>query len=183
MIQQVINRVSCAKLTAPAPSSEQMEQIFQAALRAPDHRGLKPWQYLVYQGEDSLNKLGDILLKASLLDDPELAATKIERIPSLPLRAPMVIVAIAKACEHEKVPHIEEIASTSAGVQNMLLAASDLGFGAYWRTGGLAYSDNVKKLLEMRDKDTIVGFIYLGTPQILPKAKTIPEVSDFVSYR
>ena len=36
-------RKSNKKLTAPAPSQVQLEQMFQAALRAPDHGKLEPY--------------------------------------------------------------------------------------------------------------------------------------------
>ena len=40
-------RKSNKKLTAPAPSQVQLEQMFQAALRAPDHGKLEPYQMCI----------------------------------------------------------------------------------------------------------------------------------------
>ena len=182
MLDKIINRVSCGRLKTPAPTAIQMEKLFQAALRAPDHKGLKPWKYIVFEGEKQLQKLGDAYLKASLLENPGLDEAKIERVLSLPHRAPMVIVAIAKSKGHEKVPHIEEVLSTGAGVQNILLGAYDLGYGAYWRSGPLCFNPHLKPLLGVDSEDSIVGFIYLGTPNGELKAKSIPQVNDFVQY-
>ncbi|NVK23130.1 MAG: nitroreductase [Kangiellaceae bacterium] len=182
-IETLINRVSCGRLTQPAPSKEHMDLLFQAALRAPDHKGLKPWQYLVYSGSNALCELGEAFLKASVAQDPELPLDKQQRMQSLPHRAPMVVIAVAKNNGHEKVPHIEEVVSTGAGVQSLLLGAYELGYGAYWRTGPLAYNERLKPLLGLEADDTIVGFIYLGTPEITMKAKPIPEVKDFVTWK
>ena len=44
-------RNSAPKLTDPAPGPEALEEIFQAALRAPDHAWLRPWRFLTIEGE------------------------------------------------------------------------------------------------------------------------------------
>ena len=43
-------RKSNKKLMAPAPSQVQLEQMFQAALHAPDHGKLEPYHFVVIQG-------------------------------------------------------------------------------------------------------------------------------------
>ena len=182
MLEKLISRVSCGRLKSPAPNPDEMEKLFQAALRAPDHKALKPWEYIVFEGEEQLNQLGTAYLEASLLENSELDIAKRERLLSLPHRAPMVIVAVAKHREHEKVPHIEEVLSAGAGVQNLILGAFDLGYGAYWRSGPLCFNPHLKPIFGLDSKDTIVGFIYLGTANVELKSKPIPDVNEFVRY-
>lgn len=55
----LMTRTSQGALTEPAPSADVLNHAFQAALRAPDHRLLRPWRYLVIDGEARLR--GDIL--------------------------------------------------------------------------------------------------------------------------
>ena len=59
-------RKSNKKLTAPAPNAEQLEQIFQAAMHAPDHGKLHPYHFVVMEN-DGLNKL-ETLLKAAVME-------------------------------------------------------------------------------------------------------------------
>ena len=87
-----------------------------------------------------------------------------EKLRAKPLRAPMVLVAVAEVVEGHRVPVLEQIVATGAAVQNIMVAAHALGVGAMWRTGSLASSRIVKEGLGFADKDEIVGFIYLGTP-------------------
>jgi nitroreductase len=47
----LLTRTSQGALTEPAPSADVLNNAFQAALRAPDHRLLRPWRYLVIEGE------------------------------------------------------------------------------------------------------------------------------------
>ncbi len=182
IIEFLHNRASQPKLQAPAPDRAQVEQMLKAALRAPDHAGLKPWRYLVFEGEAALAALGEKFAAASLADNPDFSPEKLDKLRAKPMRAPMVIVAVAVYTEHRKVPHIEQILSAGAGVENLMLAANALGFGTYWRTGGLAYNSHLLDELGLDQRDTIVGFIYLGTPEGKPRAREEASIGDYVEF-
>ena len=51
----------------------------------------------------------------------------------------------------------------AAGIENLILAAGQLGFGTMWKTGAAAYSPIVKRALGFDAADQILGFVYLGT--------------------
>ncbi len=167
-------RVSSPKLSDPAPTLEQREHIYKAALRAADHANLRPWRFLVLEGEDR-NKLGELFLSATLAQNPDIEEAQRVKLLKMPLRAPLVLVAIAPCVEHAKVPELEQHLSCGAAVQNILTAAYAQGVGAYWRTGALAYNPEVKQGLKLNDKDLIVGFIYMGTHE--GRAKPVPALS------
>lgn len=181
-IDLLLNRNSYAKLQDPAPKGEDRERIFQAALRAPDHAMLKPWRFLVVEG-DRRKTLG--LDMADVLFDSNPLATEAEmtKVQSNLRRAPLVIVAICKGIDHPKIPKIEQVLSTGGTIHQMLLAAEALGFGGIWRTGPLAYNPDIAKLLGLVDDESVVGFLYLGTPmgerKVLPALKT----SDFFKVK
>jgi len=63
-----------------------------------------------------------------------------------------------------KIPPVEQMLSAGAAAQNIMLAATALGFGAMWKTGDAAYDDTVKAALGLEAQSAIVGFLYLGTP-------------------
>ena len=44
-------RQSVGQLLEPAPSAEQLEKAFQAALTAPDHHRLKPTRFVVISAD------------------------------------------------------------------------------------------------------------------------------------
>lgn len=163
-IDVLIQRVSRGQLEAPAPTQEQLELIKQSALRAADHRQLRPWRFLVIEGE-GLQALGQLFLQAKQQDNPDLSPEDQQRSQSLPLRAPMIIVAIASLVHDPKVPEVEQLLSAGAAVQNMLNAAFAQGVGAMWRTGDLASHPHVCQGLGLADNETIVGFLYLGSPK------------------
>ncbi|WP_415903143.1 NAD(P)H nitroreductase [Neptuniibacter sp. QD29_5] len=163
------NRVSCPVLNEPGPTEEQLKNIYQAALRAPDHGALRPWRFLSVQGE-ARAKLGELCLRGALANDAELPDAKQDKIRAMPLRAPCMLVVIAAVKDSPKIPVLEQEVSAGCAAQNMILAAYAQGLGAMWRTGDMAYNSVVREGLGLTEQETIIGYIYLGTPKKLRKA-------------
>jgi len=181
VIELMLSRKSHNKLTAPAPSQEQLNILFNAALRAPDHALLRPWRYRVYTGS-ALDKLADYFVEASINIEPGISEQKLAKIKNKTNRAPMLIVASVCVLEHAKVPETEQILSAGASVQNLLMAAHFQGIGAIWRTGSLAYNLHLMECLDFAKNEQIVGFIYLGTEEGEKRKAKEFEISDFVRY-
>jgi len=124
---------------------------------------------------DARQQLGDIMAQAALADKPDADADVLDKVRRKPLRAPTILVVVAQIKEHPKVPEIEQIITAGAAANNLVTAAFAMGVGAYWRTGGAAYHPVVKRGLGLTANEAIVGFIYLGTPQV--KLRPAPEVN------
>ena len=169
-MEEIEVRRSTPVLVDPAPCDEDINKLLRAAQLAPDHGRLKPWKYIVVRDE-ARHSLGKLYLQAALVEKPELSEERKERTIKMPLRAPLIIIAVAQVIEGHKVPVLEQVVATGAAVQNMLLTAQSLGFGAMWRTGGMAYSDIVKKGLGLRPEDVIVAYLYIGSVGLEPKPR------------
>lgn len=179
-IELLLSRRSHPKLTDPAPQGVQLENIFKAALRAPDHARMHPWRFLVAEGE-TLDQLGEAFADAAAMD-PDMDAAQVVRAKNLPLRAPMVVVAIAVLNPSKKVPEVEQLISAGCAVQAMQQAAFAQGFGGIWRTGTYAYNQQVNEALNVKSNEQIVGFLYLGTPNAEPPRTPEMCSSDFFEY-
>ncbi|MFB9214899.1 NAD(P)H nitroreductase [Vibrio sinaloensis] len=175
----LLNRRSIAKLSAPAPEGQALENIIRAGLRAPDHAGLTPWRFVISQGE-GLGKLSDILVKAAVAENSEQVV--IDKVKNAPFRAPMVITVIAKVTPHDKVPALEQYLSAGCAVQAMQMAAVAQGFQAFWRSGKWMFHDEVHQAFGLEGEDQIVGFLYLGTPGCTPMKVPERDLSKFVEY-
>ncbi len=175
-------RVSSPKLQDPAPNQDQRDTIYRAALRAADHGKMQPWRFLVVEG-GGLDRLGDLFVQAARKDVPEMTEPDQQSLRAKPRRAPLVLVAIAACRQNPKVPHVEQLISAGAAVQNMLNAAFALGVGAFWRTGAMTYHPVVKEGLGVGELEEIVGFLYLGTPSKPPQPpKPVNPESFFHSW-
>jgi len=155
----VSKRMSNPFLQAPPPKLDDVEYMIQAANRAPDHGNLSPYRFIVVNTEH-LEQLGKLFLKASPND---LSALQSEKILNMPKRAPMVIISIACFIEHPKTPKSEQLITAGLAVHQLCLAAKELGFDSMWRTGALAYNQDLYSLLNLAQDEEITGFIYLGT--------------------
>ena len=58
-LDNILNRVSARTLSNPIPSKDEMETVYKAALRAPDHAWLRTSSFIEVK-EDGLDKLSDI---------------------------------------------------------------------------------------------------------------------------
>jgi nitroreductase len=167
--------VAPAFLGEPAPDDAALERMLAAGAAAPDHGKLRPWRFIVIRGQ-ARERLGAVFVEALLKRQPDAPAAAIEQERTRPLRAPLVIAVAARIDrQHAKIPEIEQILSTAAAAQNILIAAHAQGFGAKWLTGANAYDDHVKSVLGLATDDRLIGFIYLGTvdgsPPAIPHAE------------
>jgi nitroreductase len=161
MFEMINARNSDGLLSEPAPSHEEILQAIQAALTAPDHHRLQPWRFLTVSG-DARIKLGNAFQQA-LIAQGETDGDLLRKVQSQPLRAPLILVCIVDVKVHPKVPEVEQVLSTGAAVQNILLMLKAQGYGAIWRTGAITGSSVLKQLLGLREQDIIAGFIYIGS--------------------
>jgi nitroreductase len=132
-----------------------------AAERAPDHKRLKPWRFIVLE-RDKKDALAEVMVECLLQREPDASELDIAKERGKLGRAPMVIAA-ATARVETSLPFEELLAATAAAIQNLLLAATDLGLGSMWRTGDAAYDPAVKTALGLNEEDFISGFVYVGT--------------------
>jgi nitroreductase len=144
-----------------APSREQLAQVLQAAVRAPDHGRLRPWRFMIIEG-DQRRKFGDLLAASAKRRVPGLSDGDLQRERDKALRAPMIIVTACRLVPGTKVPDIEQLMAVGAATQNILLALHALGFAAAWKTGESAYDPDVKQALGFDAADHIVGLVYTG---------------------
>ena len=58
-LENILSRNSPRELSKPIPSAEEMEQVYQAALRAPDHAWQRPSRFIEVKGE-GIKKLSSV---------------------------------------------------------------------------------------------------------------------------
>lgn len=163
-LDALLHRVSAPRLLDPAPTAEQREILFAAALRAPDHGQLRPYRFLTVEGE-ARNQLGEILAQAVPGQGGEVTQAALDKARAMPLRAPLIVVVVARLQDHFKVPKSEQLITAGCAAHAIELAAFAQGVGAVWRTGELSYNAHVAKGLGLEDGEEVVAFLYLGTPQ------------------
>ena len=162
-------RRSIGKMTQERPSRRQIERLLEAATHAPNHHKVQPWKFIVLAGK-AREELGAVMADAlaQRLGDTtgEKAQALVAKERGKLLRSPVVIVVVAEPPNLPNVLEIENIEATAAAVQNMLLAAEEMGLACMWRTGDAAYDPRVKRWLGLSPDEHIVSFLYVGFPAI-----------------
>lgn len=187
LMEALRTRRSIGRVLDKEVPKELIENIIEAATWAPNHFKTEPWRFFVLTG-DGRKRLGETLARIAErdMDDPttDENQAKLERARNNPFRAPVVIVAAVEPSDDPRVILKEEYAAVNAGLQNMLLAAHSLGLGAVWRTGKPCYDQEMSQSFGLSDKGEVVGFIYIGYPDLEPPArnrKSIDEVTTWIS--
>jgi nitroreductase len=180
IVQFLQQRNSSPKLTTPGPCAVELEHIFRAALRAPDHAWLRPSRFITIAQERRM-AFGELLERCLLLRDPDADEAARTKARNAPLRAPLLVVVVVKVALHPKVPPIEQRFSGACAAQALLLAAEASGFAGIWRTGAAAYDRAVMTGLGLAEDEEIIAFLYIGSRN--GSAKIIPplDTTHFVS--
>jgi nitroreductase len=159
---EALNTRSTAKTYGDsAPSKEDLAIVLHAAVRAPDHGRLRPWRFMLVEG-DQRRRFGELLAASALRRIPGLGAGDLQREREKAMRAPLIIIVACRIVPGTKVPAIEQLLATGSAAQNILLALHSLGYAAAWKTGEAAYDTDVKRALGFAADDHLVGFIYTG---------------------
>ncbi|ARC55939.1 Putative NAD(P)H nitroreductase YdjA [Frondihabitans sp. 762G35] len=152
----VLRRRSRARVTAEAPSSDELLSLVEAAATVADHSGLRPWRLIEIRGE-SRSVVGRAIAAAggATGEAAELLAQK-------PLRAPLLVGVVLSPRESRKVPEWEQ-ESVASGVAHVLsLLLDEAGWGVMWRTGIWTRSAEVHAAHGLESGEKLLGWLYVG---------------------
>lgn len=173
-----------ASMNGTVIPEEQMLSLLKLADWAPTHGRTEPWYFYVFTGE-SLEKFGKThaqLYWENTLEENR-KDTTFQNLQSSVEKVSHLVIAVMKRGANPKIPRLEEIASTAAAVQNLLLGASAAGIAAIWNTGGMTHHQAMKDYLKLQHEDIVMGLIYLGYTDEQKKVgvRTIP-LSDKIKW-
>lgn len=156
------DRVSNPQLTEPAPTRDQWWDLLDAASRAADHGGLKPWRFKVFEGE-ARAKIGQAYWLHAKSEVAQLTDDKADSFIKKAFRAPQILLVYADVVAHPKVPEFEQLMAVAAAAQQALLGLNAFGYAGIWRTGPAVFTDEAKALWGLSENQQVVGLIYAGT--------------------
>ncbi|MHA1566166.1 MAG: nitroreductase family protein [Alphaproteobacteria bacterium] len=165
-------------MTEPGPNDAELESILRAGMRVPDHGRLCPWRFVTIRGA-ARQALGAVAAAATAAADPDANETRLGVERDRFARAPVVVCVVSRIVAG-KIPEWEQILSTGAACQNMLMAAHSTGYVAQWLTEWCAYDGHVKRALGLEADDRIAGFVYIGTAVAPPTERERPVYENVV---
>ena len=172
--------VRAADILEPGPSESEINEMLEIASRVPDHGKLGPWRFLIFDG-DSRQKFGELLRSQFAKTNPDSSEAILEREYSRFMRAPTIIGVISKVDPASRIPEWEQILSSGAVCQNLLVGASLMGFAAQWLTEWYAYDEVIAASLGLIENERVSGFIYIGSATEKPTERGRPDLQSRIS--
>ncbi len=163
-IEAIRTRTSVKRFTQQPVEREKIEQLLEAGAQAPNHYKVRPWRFVVIEGE-ARNRLGNLMADIFLQKFPTVPPTGLEKERAKPLRSPVIIAVGVDEPSEPKVLEVENICAAAAACENILLAARAMNLGGHWRTGTTVREPDVKKFLGLSEKQELIAFLYIGYPE------------------
>ncbi|MDE1179054.1 nitroreductase [Paraburkholderia sp.] len=180
VLDALLSRQSHWPLNEPAPNPDELAQIFDTAMRAPDHGKLRPWRFVTIRGDARL-ALGEVLVDTASARSPEDPRTAHAHRSQRALAAPLIIALAAAVERRSNVPEIEQLMAVGAATMNLLNAIHALGYGGFWATGADSYEPAMHAALGFADNEQLLGFLFVGTPQAQSAARPVAR-PDHAAY-
>ena len=173
--------ISAKRLLDPGPDAAQLQYLLTAAAAAPDHDQILPWHFVIVPSEKRA-LLGDVFAAALVDRDPAAGVSDIEAAREKAQRAPLLMLAIARlAAADQTIPDVERLVSLGCAIQNMLLTAHALGFGAGLTSGRALRSPGLRTLFGLGHLEEPVCFVNIGTVGKRKPPRVRPVATAFTS--
>ncbi|MDE8564963.1 nitroreductase [Anoxybacillus rupiensis] len=138
-------------------------ELLNTAVWAPNHGLREPWRFILFVNEGKEKLIDAIAQESNNGKNIDLLREKLQPIPAHLL---VVMQEDPRQKQWE-----EDLAATSALIQNFQLAAWEKGIGVIWKTGAYIYSPSFRKKVGVEPGEKIVGLLHIGYPASIPQAR------------
>ncbi|MEW9079309.1 nitroreductase family protein [Terrisporobacter glycolicus] len=205
----IYKRKSVRKFKDEMVPKEAIDKILKAATFAPSARNRQNWHFVVIRDKNKINDLAqDISNKAdeyiNKLDNEDMKNDLKKMISYYTIfkNAPVLILIYGSTYENdaynmqkylgedeEKLQKLlfpaAPIQNISAAMENLLLAASNMGYGTCWMTGPIFAIDVIENHIDFKkERYELVAMTPLGVPTeekiIQPSRKSLEEVVTYL---
>ena len=177
------HRRSIKRFTDRPVSREEIERVIEAATLAPNHKLTQPWRFYVL-GPEARHAYGLALgnRKARKLPDPE-AADRVRQTGADEHRALPCMIAVAVAQHDAPETREEDYAAAMMGIENLALAALEVGLGTHLKTGAVLGDPAARAAIGVADDQRVVAIVNLGEPADTPPPRARHAASELTTWR
>ena len=189
-LKAIENRRSIRKFKPDLISKEILEKILLAGTLAPSGKNKQPWKFYVVQGDKRQALASEMQKGMTRLEAIGVSTSSARYSLEVMKQAPATIFVFNPTSKHpllkrnilETYSDVVDIQSVGAAIQNMLLAAIDLGLGSLWICDVFfGYEELCSWLGEKGQMIAAVSFGYPDQePQPRPR-KPVEEVTKFIN--
>ena len=174
-----------------------VKEMVRLAGLAPSVNNFQPWRYIAILNHDLLNRMANIVAEKidNLPSSKSIVAKNVKNqvtwFSTFFKEAPVVLILVTKPYEtilesgveltHDEINILRnypDIQSAGASIQNILLTAVDMGYGACWLSGAMFARMEMEKLLNIKAPEKMLAFVVIGKPRSETKPKIKPNLAD-----
>lgn len=151
---------------------EVLQNAFECAIRAPNHKLSNPWRF-IRTGPLARAQILDIAVELKCAKNP--GNPRIEaKVRAQAGSAPELIV-VVQQLDPSPDRRKEDYAACACAIQNLMLALWGDDVHAKWGTGGPTRDPRTYELLGLeRERQEIIGFVYIGYADEQPETPRAP---------
>ncbi|MCY0993013.1 nitroreductase [Nannocystis sp. ILAH1] len=181
LLDLMLARRSAPVLKEPGPTRAELARILGAAGTVPDHGSLRPFRFVVVEGEGRA-AFGDALAETAAERRPGMPAAGLEKIRAKAFRSPTLIAVIASP-RNDKIERWEQHATAACAGYAVVLAAHALGVGANWKSVPFTRGAALTRVLGLSADEEMFGWIHLGraSDEAAPAPRAPLVLADFAS--
>ena len=171
-------RVSVKKYTDKVPEVDQIIDLLDQAVYAPNHKMREPWRFIILdqEGKKRLKKRFDEVITDAYRDALQLQFDNLYAAP--------ILVAVVMPILDDIRDELEDLQACAAMIQNFMLLSVDAGLGTKWKTPHFIENDAFKEVLGLESNELVVAFVMVGYPEVTPNMKPrTPAKSKTTIYR
>lgn len=160
LLDLILHRRSAGALVEPGPSPAELRQILAAAGTVPDHGLLRPFRFVVAEGENRA-RFGDALASAAAERLAGIPPAKLAKVREKAFRSPTIVILVSSP-KPGKIEVWEQAATAACAGYAIVLAAHALGVGAVWKSVPFTTGAALRDVLGLADGEEMLGWIHLG---------------------
>lgn len=181
-------RASIRMFTEEPVAADDIKEMIRRAGLAPSINNSQPWRFIAVTNHEMLDTMGGIVQKKVLeyfphenIKEKMVAQAKLLRFSSFFMDAPLLIAVEMSPYETvieellkgrelnpddvNRLRSYPNIQSIGAAVQNLILSAFDLEYGACWLSGLLIARNELEELLEIKSPNMLAACVAVGKPR------------------
>jgi nitroreductase len=176
---------------------EDIREMVRLAGLAPSVNNYQPWRYIAITNKALLNKMADVVaakiesLPSSNSINSKNVKTQVTWFSTFFKDAPVLLALVTKPYEtvletaveltHDEINTLRnypDIQSAGASIQNILLTAVDMGYGACWLSGPMFARQEIEQMLKVKSPEKLLAFVVIGHSKSEHKPKVKPNLAD-----
>ncbi|MBN2002897.1 MAG: nitroreductase [Anaerolineae bacterium] len=187
-LEAIAQRRSIRKFKSDPVSDEQIRELLQAAVLAPSGKNAQPWRFVVVRGEKRAEMIN---IMRGGMENSKAQGRDLGSSPwtiQIMEKAPVTIFIFNDRMEntdqplsiYDMVGNSVGVQSIGAAIQNLLLAATDMGLGTLWICD--VFYAYVELCAWIGESHQLVAAVSVGYPDEAPDARPRKAVDEVTRW-